>query len=337
MKQLSVLGLSRSGKTCYLYAMAKTMLRGYECINVVAKQDDTREVLRRGWKKIRTDAIWPLGTDASKTLEFSCSLNLSPIMDFLWNDYRGGTLTSFNENDLESRRELASFLQSSDGLIIFIASDELLDILNNELDSDLKLNDLDDLMEIFLQNMETLAKIPITIVISKADLLSLDDKNYAFEMVNQIFSTLFVRGNNTRVLVVPICIGTNLGRGSQGESINGSVFANPQDGNIHIPILFNLYNFLTDEITKEKERLEDTKSRRYGGQAKLRTANEQSMIRNWWDGIDKDEITRQIGQSQQQEETINRKIQDLEKKLESVAKLFSGDCKYYVNGQIVEL
>lgn len=29
MKQLSIIGLSGAGKTCYTYAMAKTMIKGY--------------------------------------------------------------------------------------------------------------------------------------------------------------------------------------------------------------------------------------------------------------------------------------------------------------------
>lgn len=166
MKQVSVIGISRSGKTCYLYAMAKTMLRGYGGVNVNAIHDTASMELKKGWREIRREATWPKGTDVLTKTEFNCSLNLRPVMDFVWNDFKGGTLTSLNEVDVNFRQEFEQFLESSDGLVIFVASDELQDILHEVEDSDLIVDDLDSLTEIFLRNKVKLARIPVTIVIS---------------------------------------------------------------------------------------------------------------------------------------------------------------------------
>ena len=43
MKQLSIIGLSNAGKTCYIYAMAKTMIKGYNGLNAIAIDDNLRD------------------------------------------------------------------------------------------------------------------------------------------------------------------------------------------------------------------------------------------------------------------------------------------------------
>ena len=48
MKQLSIIGLSNAGKTCYIYAMAKTMIKGYNGLNAIAIDDNLRDQLREG-------------------------------------------------------------------------------------------------------------------------------------------------------------------------------------------------------------------------------------------------------------------------------------------------
>lgn len=337
MKQLSVIGISRSGKTCYLYAMAKTMLRGYGGVNVNAIDDVASSELKRGWREIRRNMTWPPATDMLSKTEFNCSLNLRPVMDFLWNDFKGGAITSLNEVDLQFRKDFELFLSSSDGLIIFIASDELQDILHSREDSDLIVDDLESLTEIFLRNKVTLSKIPVTIVVSKADLLSDKEKPYVFDIITKIFEPLFVVGNNMEVLVVPVSIGENLGRGSQGEKIQGSVFENPNEGNIHIPILFNLYHFLKDCIAVEKASLGDLEQETQKRLSELRKANEHNGIQRWWYDENRDEIREQISDARQNSKEKLAEIKRLEQELDKVVNLFSGDCKRYINGKIVTI
>lgn len=337
MKQVSVIGISRSGKTCYLYAMAKTMLRGYGGVNVNAIHDTASMELKKGWREIRREATWPKGTDVLTKTEFNCSLNLRPVMDFVWNDFKGGTLTSLNEVDVNFRQEFEQFLESSDGLVIFVASDELQDILHEVEDSDLIVDDLDSLTEIFLRNKVKLARIPVTIVISKADILSEEEKEFAFEMVTLIFKPLFTPGNNMRVLVAPVSIGANLGRCSQGEKIQGTVFQNPNDGNIHIPILFNLYHFLKDSIAIAKVMLGEYENDAQNMRRELDIANNHNAILRFFMDRDRDLIRDDISSARNSAKEKLAQIKNLERELDKVVSLFSGDCKYYINGQIVNL
>ena len=337
MKQLSVIGISRSGKTCYLYAMAKTMLRGFAGVNVNAIDDTASMELKKGWREIRRNATWPKATDVLTKTTFNCSLNLRPVMDFLWNDFKGGSLTSMNEVDASFRRDFEEFLRSSDGLIIFVAANELQDILQGVEDSDLIEDDLESLTELFIRNKTVLSQIPVTIVISKSDLLSDKEKPFVLEIVKEIFKPLFEVGNNMKVLTVPVCIGSNLGRCSQGEPIQGVVFQNPNDGNIHIPILFNLYHFLKDCIAVERVNLGDIDERIQSRRNALSRAEAHNGLQRWWNGEDRDEIRQQISDARESSRRKLDEIKSLERELDKVVSLFSGDCSYFINGKQVSL
>lgn len=337
MKQLSVIGISRSGKTCYLYAMAKTMLGGCAGLNVNAIDREASLKLKAGWREIRRNAKWPPATDFFTKTAFNCSLFLRPVMDFLWNDFKGGALYSTNEVDDKFYREFEEFLESSDGLIIFVAANELQDILLGVEDSDLIQEDLESLTELFIRNKVALSQIPVTIVISKADLLTEKEKPYVLEIVKEIFKPLFQVGNNMKVLTVPVCIGTNLGRCSQGESIQGVVFQNPNDGNIHIPILFNLYHFLKDCISVERANLGDIEARIQNHKNALNRAESHNGLQRWWNGEDRDEIRQQISDARKNSQQKLEEIKNLERELDKVVSLFSGDCSYFINGKKVSL
>lgn len=337
MKQLSVIGLSNAGKTCYLYAMAKTMIKGYDGINAIALDDDLRDQLAMGWRQIRRENRWPSGTDKVTLCDFDCSLNLRPIMDFTWNDFKGGTLTSMNEIDKNFKSEFNQYLQNSDGLILFVPADVLQDILHGTDDAyDLE-EDLEVLTGLFIANKTKLSKIPITIAITKSDILDDAEKPYAYEIVKNIFEPLFVKGNNMKVLVVPVSIGEKLGRGNQGGEISGVVYQNPAHGNIHIPILFNLYHFLKDCIAVEKSNLGYYDAQVENRMAALRKAEAHNGLQRFWYGENRDDIREELSNARNSSKKKLDAIRSLEKDLEKVVTLFTADCKYYIDGTLVSI
>lgn len=337
MKQLSIIGLSKAGKTCYIYAMAKSMLKGYDGINIIALDDDLRNQLNDGWRQIRRGMHWPDGTDHVTTCEFDCSLNLRPVMEFCWKDFKGGTLTSMNEIDKKYKKEFQEYLGGSDGLLLFVPADNIQDILRETEDAEDILDDLDVLNGLFMnpQNRSTLAQIPVTIVVTKSDLLTEQEKPYVYEIVKELFKPLFEVGNNMHTLVVPVSIGENLGRGNQGQEIQGTVFQNPKDGNIHIPIVFNLYHFLKDCIAVERQRLGDLDSETQHRLAKLRTAESHNGFQRWWNGEDIVEIRREISSNEDLQKRKKNEIKNLESQLNQISSLFTQDCKYFINGNLV--
>ena len=337
MKQLSIIGLSNAGKTCYIYAMAKTMVRGYNGLNAIAVDDDLRDKLSMGWRQIRRSMRWPDGTDKVTDCKFDCSLNLRPIMDFWWQDFKGGSLTSMNEIDTQFRTEFNQYLQKSDGLILFVGADMLQDILHGTEDADDMEDDLEILTSLFLRNKQKLATIPVTIAITKSDLLSEDEKKFTYEIVEDIFRPLFQEGNNMRVLVVPVCIGENLGRGGQGQEVTGVVYPDPQAGNIHIPIVFNLYHFLKDSIEEEKSNLQSINSASNRKEADLREAEAHNAFMRFIYGEDKDEMRQELRNYEERKRNTLAKIKQLEDDLNKTLTLFTSNCKYYINGKLVQL
>lgn len=317
--------------------MAKTMIRGYEGLNAIAIDDNLRDQLRDGWMQIRRGMQWPNGTDFDTDCQFDCSLNLRPIMDFWWRDFKGGALNSMNEIDRKYKSEFNSYLQSSDGLILFVGSDMILDLLEGNDASDDIEDDLEVLTAIFLRNKTKLSQIPVTIVITKSDLLGEKEKEFAYKIVEHIFQPLFQEGNNMKVLIVPVCIGENLGRGIQGESVSGVVYQNPQKGNIHIPIVFNLYHLLKASIIEEKNILNSLASKTLQEEEALRIAEGHNGLERWWKGEDKALMRQNIKEYEKQKKEKLAKIRQLESDLEKTTLLFSSDCKYYINGSLVQL
>lgn len=337
MKQLSIIGLSRAGKTCYIYAMAKSMIKGYDGINIIACDDDLRDQLSMGWRQIRRDMQWPDGSDHVTKCEFSCSINLRPIMDFCWNDFKGGTLSSMNEVDRKYKKEFQEYLGGSDGLLLFVPADNIQDILHDtEYAEDIQ-DDLEILNQLFLnpQIRATLSRVPVTVIVTKADLLTEQEKSSAYDIVQLLFKPLFEIGNKMRTLVVPVSIGENLGRGDQGGAIKGTVYQNPKDGNIHIPILFNLYHFIKDCIAVEKSHLGEIEVEYQERMRNLRTAEKHNGLQRFWYGEDPGQIRESIHSNQNQQRHKKEEIKELESLLKRVASLFTHDCRYFVDGKIV--
>ena len=197
------------------------MIRGYEGLNIIASDNDLRLKLDLGWRTICSQNTWLNGTDQVTKCTFNCLLNLSPVMEFCWEDFEGGALTSFNEVSTRFREEFDQYLRESDGLIVFTPSDVIQDILENRNNSVALKNDLGVLMQMFLANIDTLRNIPVTVLITKSDLLTTRvEKEYGIDLIKAIFDPLFRIGNKMKVLVVPVSLGVNLGRGQQGQEVH---------------------------------------------------------------------------------------------------------------------
>ena len=104
MRNLSIVGLHGSGKTCYLYAMAETLRRGLCGLSFRTNCD--------GWQKIIKELRWPPGTDIGQEYTFQClhSGSLFSDLDFLCYDYKGGILSSFDSISRMAKMDLMKYL-----------------------------------------------------------------------------------------------------------------------------------------------------------------------------------------------------------------------------------
>lgn len=332
MKQISIIGLSRAGKTCYTFAMAKTMKRGINGITIFAPDSEQRDELDMGWRTIRREQTWPAGNANDIFYNFQCMLNLRNVMDFCWKDFRGGSLNRFDEISRKYRPEFCSYLQHSDGMIFFIAGDMMNRILNDSTDAEDNLEDLEKLNDLILSNSDKVNQIPITIAITKSDLLDNNAKNAVFEIVKTIFPSLFTRGNNVKVLIVPVSLGQNLGNGDQGQTVAGQIFADPKEGHIHLPIMFNLYHYLKEYIADIRQDISNMEQElRQHGQV-INIASGHTAFGRWWRGEDLDELKNERQRMLNKIEDTKHELDQQESNLEQVRSEFTKDCQYYVNG-----
>ncbi len=338
MKQISIIGLSRAGKTCYMYAMAKTMKRGINGITIFAPDDDFRDLLDMGWRSIRREHKWPPGTDLTKVhCKFNCLLNLRNVFDFCWDDFKGGTLSSFDEISKKHRSEFYRYLQNSDGMIFFIAADMVERILMDDPDAEDDLDDLDMLNAIIAQNGDKMKQIPITIAITKSDLLDDEAKELLFPVIKQIFPSLFVVGNNVKTLIVPVSLGQDLGHGEQNQDIVGVIYADPKEGNIHLPIMFNLYHYLKDYIKELRDDISSAEKELQRHGKVIITASSHSALGRALRGESLEDLEMEKQSMENNIKKLKADLDQTEKDLNKVREEFTKDCQYYVNGKLQTL
>lgn len=337
MKQISIIGLSRAGKTCYMYAMAKTMKRGVNGITIFAPDDNLRDQLDMGWRKIRREGRWPSGSEKVTRCNFNCMLNLRSVFEFCWDDFKGGALSSFNEVDIKYRKELYELFQDSDGMIFFIAADMIERILNESPEADDDKDDLEKLNEIILKNNEKMKNIPITIAITKSDLLEKNAFPILYDLVKEIFPSLFVVGNNIKTLIVPVSLGENLGNGEQNQPVSGTIFADPKEGNIHLPIMFNLYHYLKEYISETRDEIASLKRELSNNSSSINVANNHGGLWRWWNGYDLDDLQSDKRRLEEELRDTESTLSQYERDLEQVRREFTKDCQYFVNGVLQKL
>lgn len=337
MKQISIIGLSRAGKTCYMYAMAKTMRRGINGVTIFTPNDILRDQLDLGWRKIRREHKWPSGSDKVVHCDFQCMLNLRNVMDFCWDDFKGGILNSFSEIDTKFKYEFYSYLEKSDGLIFFIAADMIERILTNSVEAEDEIDDLEKLNEIIAKLGGKMKQIPITIAITKSDLLNKKAKQLLFPIIKNIFPSLFDVNNNIKTLIVPVSLGQNLGNGNQEQEVSGIVFADPKEGNIHIPILFNLYYYLKDYIKDTRGELDSLKNRLNKNSSSINIANSHNALTRWWKDENLDDLNNNKQEILNKIKETEKVLSDYECDLKKVRDEFTKDCQYYDNGKLQTL
>ena len=138
--KISILGVSRSGKTCYISAMSQVLKNcnlGNGCRVSLKTNDIAKQLeLDNNFMSMATEREWPKGTDTTTSYDFrihfqsqDASLQLPSLtMD----DYRGGMLNGMGKQDkidrdsfIESLSDTAVITFLIDGTTVLNAMDEL--------------------------------------------------------------------------------------------------------------------------------------------------------------------------------------------------------------------
>ena len=106
-EKISLYGLSRSGKSCFIYAMSQALSQGIELadgeiMNVITP--DPRQMLRlyNAYDGM-INGSWPKGTDKSFVYNFNVLKSLALLTTIDVEDYRGGLLQDLDEDAQEEQ------------------------------------------------------------------------------------------------------------------------------------------------------------------------------------------------------------------------------------------
>ena len=268
--KICFLGLSGSGKTCYLYAASHVLTEGIRTsegsVSILCTSVNRNILLNEGIEEMDNgdQAVWPKGSN--QTIEFPYELYINGINKtrFEIYDYRGGALYDGSDRAQDEREELYETFNEASCVVVFIDAYTLMKSfgLKNHEDelyaykkggreaeaittANNRLNHLKLIMSEARQYLQQ--EVPILLTITKKDILSDDELNIAMEKLQTNMTTLFSKTNPNPVGITAVSLGTNLGAGEVNEDmkrkLTGCLHLDVSQ-NIHIPILFALFSGL---------------------------------------------------------------------------------------------
>lgn len=270
---LSILGVSRSGKTCYISAMSQVLKQWTlkNNIHLSIKANDYAQQLKLDddFKKMISERRWPRTTDETTSYDFRISINgdkCFSLPSLKADDYRGGMLTGMGKNDKEDRDAFFSTLKDSAVVVFLIDAITILNAMDNldkdalhrepielveQLESRNQISIMENILFEFGQDNEL---PPIMLAITKSDIFaSQEEYNKAVALVKKLMPSLFFQGSNAFVAITSVSLGKNLGKGDN-DAILGQLQIGNSDNNIHIPMLFALYAYLDATYDEYKDK-----------------------------------------------------------------------------------
>ena len=245
--QITILGMSGAGKTCYLLGLYYKMgagLKGY----TITTDEDTDVQLRDRYKKLCDVTLdkekrFPAGTDNISKYEFDLQYGYNTVMSFDWVDYPGGLLDRKNSGSLEEYEEVKTAINNSSSL--FICVDGLL-LLGDDID--VKVDNVRDncsnvINTFFTDYFKSNHELPPTaIIVTKYDVCQDDtDEEELCKIIEEAFSPFFVKDENEKFVTIrPVSIGTNI----TDNDYSGKM----KPLNIQLPIFMGIWFALRKKI-----------------------------------------------------------------------------------------
>lgn len=285
--QFTALGLSGSGKTCFMAGMYYKMSGGVN--GYTLKTDDDNAVrLTANYEQMANADLganrYPSGTDQSSDYTFELQYGYKPLDKFRWIDYAGGILKSKNTGDAAAFNQLKIDIEHSDILYIFVDGSLFLDDELEYISSDSgKIDLLTDIVmdscarqiNHFLSDYtgECNKLPPIAIVITKYDLAvkalgkasGEDNAEMLYQIIKRAFNPLFPDpsiysgddGYPSMVGIIPVSLGYKISEnGDKGKL---------RPINMHLPVYIGIWfmlrstNSVQDSAVKKlAEEIEDS-------------------------------------------------------------------------------
>lgn len=267
---ISLLGLSGSGKTCYLYMAAYVLARGVKVnghtISATSSNRQQAIMLNKGIEDIASRR-WPEGSSNTLTYPFDLKIDGKSVFPFTIYDYRGGILDHFSEADIKDVKEIFDTFEESSCIVILVDGDTIMQALEPELLSPTHrqnvpfhaqvkaLNELSYIESLVKECNERMSrKVPILLTITKGDIFFPEELDAGKTLLKERLPSLFSLHNDMIVGITTVTLGEDLH--NEDGKIYGTVCLNT-DGNVHLPILFALFQEIDEvgEDTTEARRL----------------------------------------------------------------------------------
>ena len=313
-EKISLYGLSRSGKSCFIYAMSQALSQGIELadgeiMNVITP--DPRQMLRlyNAYDGM-INGSWPKGTDKSFVYNFNVLKSLALLTTIDVEDYRGGLLQDLDEDAQEEQNELYNSFNQSSVLLFFIEADVIK--AKNTPQAILNFGQFASMYTKYLNESNNGAQTPVMVVITKADLLTQQELAQAYETVKDKWRFLFGRGG----------------------VLEGELDIRATAGNLSIPILFSLYHVMGQKIEASVGKISETESSLNRANGQLNHELSRSSFARFF--INKETSIR--NQIDAHKANLGRETEILQKLNSSMAAikefLLSG-AQIYINGERV--
>lgn len=321
MEKITMLGVSGSGKTCFIYAMYDFMQKVQNGFTFITNDPDVDMDLTEGWESIAFDGVWPKGTLVTSFYDFTVMFKSQPIMEFSWCDYRGGVITE-RSKESDEVAELHKRIYDSECLIICIDADTIQAILKGDNRKGTELVRLNKLITYYAKN--TQRRIPIIFALTKADKYTAEEQPKLLGIIRSYFSALYEKGAGWLFAVVPV----TLGKLDGDSNIQGVVAPK----NIHIPVMFFLHSILKERILYIQNKLNGISS----DKNKYRQEIKHNQGRSWWDkfwnGDNTSTLKTSFDDLSVEEKNISSQLVELEQAFSNMKDMFKV-CKIFYEDQ----
>lgn len=272
MSKICMFGISGSGKTCYLYAMAQVMSKGVkygDSTHISIRSNDLiqQQQLFYGYNTMAAESKWPL--PSNNTTEYDFYVNVQHngkynelIPSLILHDYAGGLWQNQTQEGINQRNALLSDFAQSDAILFIVDSETLLKAMaNNPQDIDashrvkfesipqaeiLRANQQVSLVENLLRTYQQNNTIvpPVLLVVTKGDKFATElEKQNAYKYLRQTLPSFFAPGAQLEAAITTVALGENLE--NVDDKLTGELDISIGH-NIHIPMLFALYAYLSN-------------------------------------------------------------------------------------------
>ena len=257
--QITILGMSGAGKTCYLLGLYYKMGAGLKGFTITTDEDMDVSLRDRYARlcdvSLDKEQRFPAGTDNISQYVFNLQYGYKTIMSFDWVDYPGAVLERKSTGNLEDYETIKQSINKSSSLFICVDGS----LLTGD-DVDEKIENVRDncsnvintfFSEYFAENREL---PPTAIIITKYDVCK-DDTNpdELCEIIEESFNPFFTQNEDKKIVtIIPVSLGTNImDDGGKGKM---------RPLNIHLPIFMAIWFSLSKKIQEYQKDIERQKS-----------------------------------------------------------------------------